>query len=97
MYQANFYKKLDKERIAEEIREDGFDPLFITDPPGHLYPPHAHPEIKLLVFLEGRMEVNVKKQTFQCKPGDKLVIPGNTEHSAAVGPEGCTFFWAEKL
>ncbi len=97
MYEANFYKTIDKEGIAEDARREGFDPVYITDPPGRVYPPHRHPETKLLVFLEGNMEVRVKGQEFDCKPGDKLIIPGNLEHSAIVGPEGCTFFWSEKL
>lgn len=97
MYQPDFYKTIDRERIAEEIEKEGFEPVCISDPPGQLYAPHRHPETKLLAFLEGTMEVQVKDQKFQCKPGDKLIIPGNVEHSARVGPEGCVFFWSEKL
>jgi quercetin dioxygenase-like cupin family protein len=97
MYQAKFYKAISQKQIAEEVRKEGFDPLHIVDPSGHLYPPHRHPETKLLVFLQGGMEVTVADQRFTCRPGDKLVIPGNVEHSAEVGPEGCVFFWSEKL
>ncbi len=43
------------------------------------------------------MEVKVGEETFQCKPGDKLIIPGDTKHSAIVGHDGCEFFWSEKL
>ncbi len=97
MYQAGAYKKMDREAIAEEVRKEGFDPVYINDPPGHLYPPHSHPETKLLVFLRGTMEVKVKDDKYECRTGDKLIISGNTEHSAKVGPEGCAFFWSEKL
>ena len=97
MYQAGFYKKIDKERIAEEVQKEGFDPVYITDPAGRVYSPHHHVETKLLVFLQGSMEVKVKDVTYNCKPGDKLIIPGNVEHSAIAGPQGCTFFWSENL
>ncbi len=97
MYQAKFYKKIDREQIAEEVRKEGFDPVYITDPPGRVYHPHHHPETKLLVFLQGTMEVKVKDVTYNCNPGDKLIIPGNVEHSSVAGPEGCVFFWSEKL
>ena len=97
VYQANFYKTIDRERIAEEIEREGFDPVRITDPPGRVYASHRHPETKLLVFLEGTMEVIAGGQKFACKPGDKLIIPGNAEHSAVAGPKGCVFFWSEKL
>ena len=43
------------------------------------------------------MEVRVGDETFQCKAGDKVIVDGNVKHSAVVGPEGCTFFWSEKL
>lgn len=97
MYQAQFFKTIDKERIAEEVRREGFDPVYITDPPGRVYPLHTHPETKLLVFLGGSMEVKVKGQKFDCRPGDRLIIPGNVEHSAIAGADSCTFFWSEKL
>lgn len=97
MYQAKFYKTMDEERIAKEVEKEGFDPVRITDPADRIYAPHRHPETKLLVFLKGSMEVRVGDQKFDCKRGDKLIIPGNTEHSAIAGPEGCAFFWSEKL
>jgi len=43
------------------------------------------------------MKVRVHNEDFNCYPGDKLIIPGNCEHSALVGSEGCSFFWSEKL
>jgi len=97
MYESKFYKTIDRDRITEEIRKEGFDPLPINDSPGHVYPSHRHATTKLLVFLKGSMEVEVAGQKYSCRPGDKLVIPGNVEHSALVGPEGCLFFWSEKL
>jgi quercetin dioxygenase-like cupin family protein len=97
MYQTKIYRTMDQERIAAEVRQEGFDPIYISDPPGRTYEPHRHPETKLLVFLEGSMEVTVKGQKFDGAPGDKLIIPGNVEHAAVAGPKGCGFFWSEKL
>ncbi len=97
MYQPKFYKSANKELIAKEIEKDGFDPVCITDPPGRVYPPHRHPETKLLAFLEGSMEVKVGNNSQECRPGDKYIIPGNVEHSAIVGSGGCVFFWSEKI
>jgi quercetin dioxygenase-like cupin family protein len=94
---ANFFAHADKESVKAEIRKEGFDPILIHDPPGHAYPTHRHPEIELLAFLLGNMTVKVRDNTFACSPGDKIVIPGNVEHAAVVGPEGCVFFWSEKL
>lgn len=97
MYQEGCYRTLDRESIAQAVRKEGFDPIFIHDPPGRVYAPHRHPQTKLLVFLAGSMEVRVEGKAYPCKPGDKLIIPGNVEHSAVVGREGCRFFWSERL
>jgi quercetin dioxygenase-like cupin family protein len=43
------------------------------------------------------MEVTVEGKKFHCQPGDKLIINGNVQHSAVAGPQGCGFFWSEKL
>lgn len=97
MRYPNFYQGLDKEKIADRVREEGFDPLFISDAPGTLYQPHTHPQTKLLAIVSGGMEVTVAGETYECQPGDKLLIPGHMEHSAKVGPDGCDFFWSEKM
>ena len=96
MYEEGVYKNLSREEIEKRIRSEGFEPSLIQDDPGYKYPRHKHPEKKLLVFLEGDMNVMVGNETFHCKPGDKLVIGGNIEHEAVVGGGGCIFFWAER-
>lgn len=97
MFQSKFFESMNRSQIAEQIRKEGFDPIYVQDPPGRVYRTHNHPETKLLAFLEGSMEVTVAGQKFYCRPGDKLIIDGNIEHSALAGPEGCGFFWSEKL
>lgn len=105
MYYAGFYKTIDRDpstssglrKIAEDIRKEGFDPILITNEPGFVYAEHKHPETKLLVFLKGGMCVTVAGKHYQCRSGDKLIVSGDTEHSAIVDPNGCTFYWSEKI
>ncbi|MEX0616321.1 MAG: AraC family ligand binding domain-containing protein [Candidatus Woykebacteria bacterium] len=97
MYQPDFYKGLEEEKIAESVKAEGFNPIRFSNATGDSYSPHKHPETKLLAFLKGNLEVKVGGEDFQCKAGDKLVVPGNTLHSSVAGPEGCEFFWSEKL
>ncbi len=97
MYHKNFYSNLTETEIEAKIREEGFEPMKYHDEAGYVYTPHQHPKTKLLAFLDGTMEVKVGEENFSCGKGDKLVIPGNTPHSAVVGPSGCTFFWSEKM
>lgn len=97
MYYPDIYLNTSEEKIAQEIRMDGFEPIKYIDKPGFIYEAHQHPEAKLLVFLQGTMQVKVGNKLLRCKKGDKLIISGNTIHSATVGDSGCTFFWSEKM
>ncbi len=97
MYQQSFYKNLDRDQIFEAIKKEGFSPMYFSVPAGFVYPKHKHPEIKLLVFLDGNMDVDVEGEIFRCGPRDRLLIPGNKEHAATVSMRGCNFFWSEKL
>lgn len=97
MFYKNFYKGLTTDEILNKIKTEGFNPIIIRDDAGYIYSPHTHPETKLLAFLKGKMTLTIDDKTYTCFPGDKVIVPGNVLHNATVGPEGCEFFWAEKL
>ncbi len=97
MYYKNFYKELSEKEIEKSIRIDGFDPIRFSNRSGDVYRLHKHPETKLLAFLKGGMCVTVAGKHVTCRAGDKLIIPGNTPHSAKVDDDGCKFFWSEKI
>ena len=97
MVKPGHYQDLDQSKVSEKVQEEGFSPTFIADPPGATYPPHHHPETKLLAFLRGSMEVMINGEKYDCHPGDRVIIPGDVIHAALVGPEGCDFFWSEKM
>lgn len=98
MYQKAFFKHgTAKEEMLKQIKHEGFNPLLISDEHGYLYQEHQHAETKLLVCVTGSMQVTVEDTTYDFEPGDKLIIPGESRHSAVVGKDGCTFYWAEKL
>lgn len=98
MLQKSFFPKdTPKHKIIRSVKEEGFDPILIADRPHRVYHKHKHPETKLLVGLEGSMQIKVKGEKFNLEPGDKLIIPGNTFHSAVAGENGCKFYWSEKI
>lgn len=97
MYYPKVYKQIDKKVIKQDALQQGFQVSLINDKAGFVYKPHTHPETKYLVFLSGSMDVTVNNQVFKCSQGDKLIVPGNTKHSAIVGQDGCSFFWSEKV
>lgn len=92
-----FPKGTPREDVVQTISKEGFNPILITDKPGFVYETHQHAESKLIVCLEGSMKVNVNGKNYDFEPGDKLLISGNTPHSAVVGSNGCKYFWSEKI
>jgi quercetin dioxygenase-like cupin family protein len=96
-YEPGRDARRDETAVLHDLQREGWDPLRFSDPPGAVYPPHRHAETKRLAFLAGSMEVRVGDETYRCLPGDRLVIAGDTEHAAVVGPDGCTFFWSEQM
>src|SRR5258706_12075263 len=97
MFHKAFFANISREEIKQKMREEGFSPTSISDKPHFIYHPHLHKETKYLVCLEGSMKVTVKGKIYDFEPGDKLIINGNTKHSAVVGKNGCVFFWSEKI
>ncbi len=97
MYSKGYYHKLSKEEIKRQIQFEGFNPILISNLPGYIYHNHTHPEIKLLAFISGTMQLTVDGITYECEPGDRVLIKGDVPHSAVVGLDGCTFYWSEKL
>lgn len=97
MFKKAIFKDTSREKIKQTMEKEGFTPHIITNNPNYIYEPHKHPETKYLVCLEGAMAITVKGNVHKFEPGDKLIIPGNTMHSALVGKNGCVFFWSEKI
>ncbi len=97
MYLKTYYKEIDELKIQNDLKKEGFKRAKFTNRPGDVYSQHFHKETKILAFLQGAMKVKAGDKTYDCKVGDRLIIEGNITHSAVVGAQGCTFFWAEKL
>jgi len=97
MFQKAFFKEKSREKIIATMEEEGFSPKLIKDSPNFIYEPHNHPETKYLVCLEGSMKIIINGKEYDFEPGDKLIVPGGTKHSAVVEGNGCTFLWSEKV
>jgi mannose-6-phosphate isomerase-like protein (cupin superfamily) len=53
---------------------------FITNPPGCVFPMHAHEAVQILVILEGSEEHVCGGETFLMQAGDVCVHPSNVPH-----------------
>jgi quercetin dioxygenase-like cupin family protein len=60
--------------------------------PHDRYAAHTHNYEKVLYCVEGDITFVLEAEGKQLalKPGDRMVLPAGTVHSAVVGPSGCT-------
>ena len=60
--------------------------------PNDRYGAHSHPYEKVLYCVDGSITFILERvgRRLELKPGDRMVLPAGTVHSALVGPSGCT-------
>src|SRR5829696_2051580 len=87
----------DRPSILDHLRREDWNPLLVEEPAGYTYSSHHHSEAKLIVVLDGDMEVTLAGASLRCRPGDELIIPGGMAHAAVMGPNGCAYFWSKQL
>ena len=80
------------ERVEGLLRSDGMSPSAWSNRPGDRYAEHAHGYEKVLYCSAGSItfELGDPSRQVELLPGDRLVLPPGTTHSAFVGPRGCT-------
>ena len=76
--------------IDRQIRGEAGYVYGWSNGPGDRYGEHEHDYAKLLYCTGGSIDfVLGDGRTLSMRPGDRLVLPPRTRHSAVVGPEGC--------
>jgi quercetin dioxygenase-like cupin family protein len=80
----------DPDSIEMALRREARDVYGWSNAPGDTYSEHEHGYTKLLYCTRGSIDfVLGDGQRVAMRPGDRLVLPPRTRHSAVVGPEGC--------
>jgi quercetin dioxygenase-like cupin family protein len=76
--------------IEAELRGEARDVYGWSNAPGDRYGAHEHGYTKLLYCTRGSIDfILADGGRVPMRPGDRLVLPPRTRHSAVVGPEGC--------
>ncbi|MBP3578505.1 MAG: AraC family transcriptional regulator [Lachnospiraceae bacterium] len=57
----------------------------VVDVVGHESTRHVHKEFEIYYMKEGSCTYHIKEYTFKVKPGDVILIPGNTSHRTTYG------------
>ena len=57
--------------------------------PGVSVPLHAHEHEQIGLVVEGEINMTIGDETRSLVPGQAYTIPGNLQHAAVAGPQGC--------
>ena len=77
---------------AIRLAEEGFDAFVWTDAPGADYAAHHHDHDESLWLVRGGITFGTQGAEHPLGPGDRLMLPRGTVHTARVGPAGATYW-----
>jgi quercetin dioxygenase-like cupin family protein len=94
-HKPGFYFGVDEAGICEALSREGYRPQRIEEPPGAVYDAHQHLTDLLIAYVRGSADVRIGDRIYNCRAGDRLLIPGNIEHAAHIGPNGVVYLMTE--
>ena len=80
----------------EAFSAEGLQAHSWSNEAGYRYSPHSHPYHKVLYCTAGSITFHTPDGDVTLGPGDRLDLPGGTEHGATVGPNGVTCWEAAR-
>lgn len=87
---------VDAEHLRQQLLKEGFDPFTWNDPAGTTYPPHAHAHDESIWVVEGGITFHAAGREYRLRPGDRLMLPAGTLHTAHVGNSGCVYLIGQR-
>lgn len=74
--------RVDLEQIEKDWAARGFSCGLWVDAPGRVWSDFVHDTDEVVMLLEGEQEFEMGGQNFRLKPGEELLIPAGTRHTA---------------
>lgn len=82
--------------LRSQLESEGYDVRRWRDPSDRVYAAHRHELDESLWVLHGRIVFRVEGDEVALEPGDRLLLPGGTVHSAKAGPDGATYLIGQR-
>lgn len=86
-----------EQELRKRMQREGLSPYAWSNGPGDTYPVHSHQYEKVLYCVQGSIRFVLpdnlgagNKGAIDLSPGDCMVLPAGTRHSAQVGSQGVT-------
>lgn len=87
---------IDEAALRAALHTDGYDVWKWSDPADAEYQPHHHDLDECIWLLAGEMAFGALGQTVRLGPGDRLLLPKGTVHTARPGAGGATYLVGER-
>ena len=82
--------------LRDRLERDGFSVFQWTDDPGAHYSPHSHDHDESIWVVSGEITFGAEGHQLHLGPGDRLMLPQGTVHTADAGPAGATYLIGER-
>jgi quercetin dioxygenase-like cupin family protein len=82
--------------LRARLERDGFDSFAWSDAPRAHYEPHSHDHDESIWVVSGEITFAAGGETFRLGPGDRLMLPAGTVHTADAGPAGASYLIGER-
>jgi quercetin dioxygenase-like cupin family protein len=86
----------EEEALRKQLEEEGYSIFCWQDRPGADYQPHSHEHDESLWMIEGQMTFGAAGRQWPLAPGDRLMLPKGTVHTAVAGPRGAKYLIGQK-
>jgi quercetin dioxygenase-like cupin family protein len=83
--------------LRRHLEADGFDAFTWEDAAGADYRAHAHDHDESLWVIEGEMTFGADGKELRLGPGDRLMLPRGTIHTARAGREGARYLIGQRI
>jgi quercetin dioxygenase-like cupin family protein len=85
----------EEQALRRRMQQEGLSPYSWSNAPGDTYAVHSHSYEKVLYCVVGSIRFVLPDQpesqrAINLSPGDCMILPARTRHSAEVGPYGVT-------
>jgi quercetin dioxygenase-like cupin family protein len=82
--------------LRQRLQDEGFDAFCWHDDAGADYTAHAHDHDESLWLIDGDISFGIGGQTYRLGPGDRLMLPARTVHTAHAGASGATYLIGQR-
>jgi quercetin dioxygenase-like cupin family protein len=82
--------------LRQRLEAEGYDVFRWSDGPDADYQPHAHDHDESIWLIEGEITFGAEGREWRLRPGDRLMLPAGTVHTARAGRAGATYLVAER-